>query len=80
VNLISANNFSLNVASVPGYMNFTLSPLVATYTNNTIFEGVPNIGSLANNQSVGIRALYFANPGNSPVTGANFLAAKVRAN
>jgi hypothetical protein len=80
VNLISANNFSLNVASVPSYMNFTLSPLVATYTNNTIFEGVPNIGSLANNQSVGIRALYFANPGNSPVTGANFLAAKVRAN
>jgi len=68
------------VTSVPSYLPFTLSPLVATYPNNTIFEGVANVSSLANSQRVGVRALYFANAGVSPVTSANFIAAKVRAN
>jgi hypothetical protein len=80
VNVVSGNNFSLNVTSVPSYLPFTLSPLVATYPNNTIFEGVANVSSLANSQRVGVRALYFANAGVSPVTSANFIAAKVRAN
>jgi hypothetical protein len=80
VNSVSGNNFSLNASGLPSYLGFTLSPLVATYRNNTIFEGVANVSSLANNQSVAVRALYFANPGNSPVTSANFIAAKVRAN
>jgi hypothetical protein len=79
VNVVSGNNFSLNVTSLPSYLSFTLSPLVATYPNNTIFEGVANVSSLTNGQSAAVRGLYFANPGNSPVTGANFLATKVRA-
>jgi hypothetical protein len=79
VNLVSANNFSLNVTSVPAYFGFTLSPLVATYPNNTIFEGVTGATSLTASQSVGIRALYFPGP-TTPLTGASFFAAKVRAN
>jgi hypothetical protein len=80
VNLVSGNNFSLN--GVPTYFGFTLSPLVATYPGNTIFEGVTGPGGLSSltaSQTVAIRALYFPGP-TTPLTGASFFAAKVRAN
>jgi len=76
VNIVSGNNFSLNGA--PTYLGFTLSPLVATYPNNTIFEGVPNVSTLSNPRPVAIRALLL-NPSTAPL-GVPFLAAKVRAN
>ncbi len=77
VNVVSGNNFSVN--SLPTYLGFTLSPLVATYPNNTIFEGVTDqTGGLSNTAGVAMRALYFNNPGNSPQAGVSFIAAKVR--
>jgi len=79
VNIVSGNNFSVN--GLPTYLGFTLSPLIATYLNNTTFEGVPagtGASGLSNGSGVAIRALYFSNPGNSPQAGVSFIAAKVR--
>jgi hypothetical protein len=77
VNTLLNPNFSVNA---PTYLGFTLPPIVATFINNTIFEGVTDASGLASPRPVAIRALLFANPGNSPVTSASFIAAKVRAN
>ena len=75
VNVVTGNNFTIN--GLPTYLGFTLSPLVATYSSNTIFEGVTGgISGLSNPRPVAIRALYL-NPATAPVP---FLAAKVRAN
>jgi hypothetical protein len=77
VNVVTGNNFTIN--GLPTYLGFTLSPLVATYSSNTIFEGVTGgISGLSNPRPVAIRALYL-NPAAAP-QGVPFLAAKVRAN
>ena len=76
VNILSSNNFSVN--GLPTYLGFTLSPLVATYLNYTIFEGVTDASGLSGQPAVAFRALYFNNPNNSPQAGVSFIAAKVR--
>jgi len=77
VNVVSGNNFTID--GLPTYLGFTLSPLVATYSSNTIFEGVTGgISGLSNPRPVAIRALYL-NPAKA-LQGIPFLAAKVRAN
>ena len=77
VNVVTGNNFTIN--GLPTYLGFTLSPLVATYSGSTIFEGTTQgINGLSNPSPVAIRALYL-----NPVTaqqGIPFLAAKVRLN
>jgi hypothetical protein len=78
VNTVSGANFTINGA--PAYLGFKLPPVVATFINNTIFEGVTDVSGLASPRPVAFRALFFANSGNSPVTSASFIAAKVRAN
>jgi len=78
VNTVTGNNFS--ITGLPTYLGFTLSPLVATYSSNTIFEGVTGVSGLSSSPppAVAIRALYL-NPTTAPL-GVPFLAAKVRAN
>jgi hypothetical protein len=75
VNVVTGNNFTIN--GLPTYLGFTLSPLVATYSSNTIFEGVTDVSGLSSNSpAVAIRALYL-NPATAQ-QGIPFLAAKVR--
>jgi hypothetical protein len=75
VNLVTGNNFTIN--GLPTYLGFTLSPLVATYSGSTIFEGATQVSDLSTNSpAVSIRALYLNSATASQ--GVPFLATKVR--
>ncbi len=78
VNSVSGNNFT--ISGLPTYLNVLNSnlgatPSVATFPNNTIFDGVTGTsGSNFNGAAVSIRALYL----NPTKTSLPFPAAKVR--
>jgi len=75
VNNVSGTSFT--ITSFPAYFTSFVAgatPAVQTYTNVTLFEGIPNIGGLSSPGTVSITAL-FLNPGTSQQP---FQAAKVR--
>jgi len=79
INTVAGNNFS--VTRIPTYMNvfnanLPLAPLVFTYSNGTLFDGVTGTGdpNFVVGKSVAIRALYL-----NPLTSTPpFQAAKIR--
>jgi hypothetical protein len=79
INTVAGNNFS--VTGIPTYMNvfnanLPLAPLVFTYSNGTLFDGVTGTGdpNFVVGKSVAIRALYL-----NPLTSTPpFQAAKIR--
>jgi Domain of unknown function (DUF4382) len=86
-NVVSTTSASINIDTLPGYFGILTSTqevVQAFFTNGPLgTDGVTNLDGVANNtsgltsgQPVGLRVLYFQNPGNT--ANPAFFAAKIR--
>ena len=85
-NVVSTTSASINIGTLPGYFGFTSSTpeVVQAFFGGPLgTDGVTNLDGVANNtsglppgQAVGLRVLYFQNPGNT--ANPAFFAAKIR--